>query len=199
MKRRFNSKEHESPHLFANFYDWVDSVSLDPQYFDVIDFNRNTVLPSTCVYSGVFNMKGRKNPILMSPEGEVAFLRYKNQDVSALQQMSSTPSLAENIESHSSDVNGVTEAYLLLQDKREIEVAKWDNIVINVEVSRDSVYEDLLKICKKRNVTSHKLHITFKGEDGVGDSVARDAFSALFFGSLCQNGWMLQRNSVPKF
>ena len=57
MKRRFNSKEHESPHLFANFYDWVDSVSLDPQYFDVIDFNRNTVLPSTCVYSGVFNMK----------------------------------------------------------------------------------------------------------------------------------------------
>ena len=50
MKRRFNSKEHKSSHLFANFYDWVGSVSLDPQYFNIIDFDRNAVLPSTCVY-----------------------------------------------------------------------------------------------------------------------------------------------------
>ena len=32
-----------------NVYDWVGSVSLDPQFFDIIDFNRNAVLPSTCV------------------------------------------------------------------------------------------------------------------------------------------------------
>ena len=63
MKRRLNSKEHESPHLFANVYDWVRSVSLDPQYFDIIALNRNAVLPSACVYSGVFNMKERENPI----------------------------------------------------------------------------------------------------------------------------------------
>ena len=86
MKRRFNSKEH----------DQVGTVSLDPQYFDIIDFNRNAVLPSICVYSGVFNMKERENPILMLPETEVAFLGYKNQDVSALREMSSTPILAEN-------------------------------------------------------------------------------------------------------
>ena len=49
MKRRFNSKGHESPHLFANVYDWVGSVSLDPQYYDSIDFNRNAVLPSTSI------------------------------------------------------------------------------------------------------------------------------------------------------
>ena len=96
MKRLFNSKEHESPQLLANVYDWVGSVSLDPQCFDIIDFNRNAVLPSTCVYSGVFNMKERVNPILMLPEGEVAFSWYKNQDVSALREMSSTPILAEN-------------------------------------------------------------------------------------------------------
>ena len=41
-------------------------------------------------------MKERENPILMSPETEVAFLGYKNQDVSALREMSSTPILAEN-------------------------------------------------------------------------------------------------------
>ena len=63
MKRRLNSKEHESPHLFANVYDWVCSVSLDPQYFDIIALNRNAVLPWACVYSGVFNMKERENPI----------------------------------------------------------------------------------------------------------------------------------------
>ena len=96
MKRFFNSKEHESPQLLANVYDWVGSVSLDPQCFDIIDFNRNAVLPSTCVYSGVFNMKERVNPILMLPEGEVAFSWYENQDVSALREMSSTPILAEN-------------------------------------------------------------------------------------------------------
>ena len=70
-------------------------MSLDPPYFDIIDFNRNAVLPSICVYSGVFNMKERENPILMSPETEVAFLGYKNQDVSALREMSSTPILAK--------------------------------------------------------------------------------------------------------
>ena len=148
MKRRFKSKEHESSHLFANFYDWVGSVSLDPQYFNIIDFDRNAVLPSTCVYSGVFNIKERENPILMSPEGEVAFLGYKNQVVPALQKMSSTPILAENIKSQSNDFNSATEAYRLLQDKREIEAAKLNNIVINAEASRDILYEDLLKIYK---------------------------------------------------
>ena len=123
-------------------------MSLDPQYFDIIDFNRNAVLPSICVYSGVFNMKERENPILMSPKGEVSFLGYKYQDVSALREMSSTPILAENIKSQSNDFNSATEAYRLLQDKREIEAAKLNNIVINAEASRDILYEDLLKIYK---------------------------------------------------
>ena len=140
MKRCFSIKEHESPHLFANVCDWVGRVWLDPQYFDIIDFNRNAVLPSTCVYTGVFNMKERENPILMPSGGKVVFLGYKNQDVSALQQMSNTPILAEHIKSHSSDLNNTTEAYRLLQYKREIEAAKLNNIVINVEVSRNSLY-----------------------------------------------------------
>ena len=157
-------------------------VLLDPQSFDIIDFNRNAVLPSTCVYSGVFNMKERENPILMSPKGEVSFLGHKYQDVSALREMSSTPILAENMKSQSNDFNSTFDTYRLLQDKREIEAVKLNNIVINDEVSRDSVYEDLRKIYKKRNVTSHKLHITSKGEDAVGDGVARDGCSVFFSG-----------------
>ena len=35
---------------------------------------------------------------------------------------------------------------------------------------------------KIRNVTSHKLDITFKGKDSVGDGVAKDAYSAFFLG-----------------
>ena len=157
-------------------------MSLDPPYFDIIDFNRNAVLPSICVYSGVFNMKERENPILMSPKGDVSFLGYKYQDVSAIWEMSSTPILAENMKSQSNDFNSTFETYRLLQDKREIEAVKLNNIVINDEVSRDSVYEDLRKIYKKRNVTSHKLHITSKGEDAVGDGVARDGYSVFFSG-----------------
>ena len=86
----------------------------------------------------------------MSPQGVVAFLRYKNEDVLALQEMSSTTILAENIKSQSNDFNSATEAYRLLQDQSEIEAAKLNNIVINAEVSRDSVYEDLLNIYKKK-------------------------------------------------
>ena len=82
--------------------------------------------------------------------------------MSALQQMSSTPIVSENIKSHSSDLNSTAEGYHLLQYKREIEAVKLNNNVINVEVSRDTEYEDLQKIYKKRNVNSHKLHITFK-------------------------------------
>ena len=79
-------RSYETP----NVHDRVGIVSLDPQYFDIIDFNRNTLLSSTYVYSRVFSMKERENPILMSPEGEVA-----HQDVSSLQQSSSTPILDE--------------------------------------------------------------------------------------------------------
>ena len=86
----------------------------------------------------------------MSPQGVVAFLGYKNEDVLALQEMSSTTILAENIKSQSNDFNSATEAYRLLQDQSEIEAAKLNNIVINAEVSRDSVYEDLLNIYKKK-------------------------------------------------
>ena len=68
----------------------------------------------------------------------------------ALQEMSSTTILAENIKSQSNDFNSATEAYRLLQDQSEIEAAKLNNIVINAEVSRDSVYEDLLNIYKKK-------------------------------------------------
>ena len=120
--------------------------------------------------------------ILMSPKGEASFLGCKYQDVSALREMSSTPILAENMKSQSNDFNSTFETYRLLQDKREIEAVKLNNIVINDEVSRDSVYEDLRKIYKKRNVTSHKLHITSKGEDAVGDGVARDECSVFFSG-----------------
>ena len=63
MKRHFNNKEHKSPHLFANVNDWVGSVLLYSQYFDVIDFNRNAVIPSTCVHSGALNMKERERTL----------------------------------------------------------------------------------------------------------------------------------------
>ena len=129
-------------------------MSFDSQYFDIIYFNRNAVLPSICVYSGVLNMKERENPILMSPKTEVAFLGDKNQDVSALREMSSTPILAKNIKSQSNDFNSATEAYRLLQGIRKIKAAKLSNTVISVEVSRDSEYENLLKIYEKnRNLS----------------------------------------------
>ena len=57
---------------------------------------------------------------------------------------------------------------------------KLNNIAINVEVSKNTVHEDLLKICEKRIAPSHKLHIAVKGEDAVGDGVIRNAYSTFF-------------------
>ena len=119
--------------------------------------------------------------------------------MSALQQLSSTPILSENIKSHSSDLSSAAEGYRQLQDKREMEAAKLNNIVVNIEVSRDSVYEDLLKIYKKRNVTSHKLHITFKGEDAKRDGVATDAYSAFFSGVYTRMDGCYEKIPSPNF
>ena len=86
-----------------------------------------------------------------------------------------------------------------MQDKREIEAAKLNNTVINDEFSRENVYEDLLKIYKKRNVTSHKRHITFKGEDAVGDGVARDAYSAFCSGVCTRMDGCYEKIPSPNF
>ena len=63
-------------------------------------------------------MKERENPILMYPEGEVAFSGYKNQGVSALQEMSSTTILAENIKSQSNGFIIFTFESLYLQHQQ---------------------------------------------------------------------------------
>lgn len=70
-------------------------------------------------------------------------------------------------------MNSATEAYCLPQNLTKIESVKLNKIVINPEVPRDNVYQDLLKIYKKkRNVISHKFDI-FQGEDALRDGVTR--------------------------
>ena len=74
-----------------------------------------------------------------------------------------------------------------------------NNTVINYEFSRESVYQDLLKIYKKRNVTSHKRHITFKGEDAVGDGVVIDAYSAFCLGVYTRMDGCYKKILSPNF
>ena len=61
------------------------------------------------------------------------------------------------------------------------------------------MYKDLLKIYKKRLVPPNKLHVAFKGEDAVGDGVARDAYSTFFLKVYMEMDGCYEKMSSPNY
>ena len=69
--------------------------------------------------------------------------------------------------------------YERIQKARENEKLKL-GAPINVEVSRENVYQDMITLYKQQNIARHILNITFKKEEAVADGVTMDAFSSFF-------------------
>ena len=63
----------KTPSVFQSIYDWVDSLSLKSENFELLDFNESLLIPDAEVYSGTFNMVEVKEPVFMTPLGTVAF------------------------------------------------------------------------------------------------------------------------------
>ena len=91
--RFFNADSHENPHTFTQIYDWVGSLSqtfflvifffhCNRQYksvlvhFYIVDYSGKRTSPEKKVFSGTFNVEEKETPVLMSPEGVVAFRGY---------------------------------------------------------------------------------------------------------------------------
>ena len=74
--RLFNGDSHENPHAFTQIYDWVGSLSQTPEHFYIVDYSGKRISPEKKVFSGTFNVEENETPVLMSPEGVVAFRGY---------------------------------------------------------------------------------------------------------------------------
>ena len=91
--RFFNADSHENPHTFTQIYDWVGSLSqtfflvifffhCNRQYksvlvhFYIADYSGKRISPEKKVFPGTFNVEEKETPVLISPEGVVAFRGY---------------------------------------------------------------------------------------------------------------------------
>ena len=62
--------------LMAAVYDWVGSLSTQPENFQLYDAERVPVAPFHKVETGVYNMGKIDQPLLLTPSGTVAFQGY---------------------------------------------------------------------------------------------------------------------------
>ena len=175
--RFFSGDSHENPHTFTQIYDWVGSLSQTPEHFYIVDYSGKRISPEKKVFLGTFNVEENGTPVLMSPEGIVAFRGY------------STSRIVEKAfedteyESFNTDNNLCTEEVEtdgLLENLRNREYDRLSQSVTTIEVSRENIYADMINRFTKRNVLANQVVIHFTDENAVGDGVSRDAFSAFF-------------------
>ena len=141
--------------VFQQVYDWVGSLALRPKHFTLKDYKGFFVSPDKVVMSGSFNMCECDEPILMSPTGSVAFTGF------------------------STSTRLFNEDYAELQKIRESEFEMYSK-ELYAEVGRENIYEELISLYRKRNVSKSLLRLNFKNENAVGDGVSRDAFSEFY-------------------
>ena len=169
--------------LFHSVYDWVGSLLMQPEHFEIKDYKGCLLVPDSQVYSGSFNMVEANCPILLTPNGTVAFKGFgvaNDMETSAILDVTNDSDqsiifLEDVISQISSESN-----YSTLQHLRESAKDKLNQNVLFVEVSREEIFDDMMSLYRKRNTTTHVINIAFKGEDAGGDGVSRDAYSAYF-------------------
>ena len=162
---------------FVEVFDWVGSFAPTPEYFKLLDYGGKEVSPGMKIVSGIYNMSPSQTPVVMSPE--VAFLGFST----ANQSISDDPSVILNEESQNVSTNqedDLRTEYQTMQRMKKEERDRLNPEVQIVVVSRESIYNDMIKLYSKRQVLKNILAFTFMGEEAVGDGVSRDAYSAFY-------------------
>ena len=59
-----------------NVYNWVGSLNVEPELFEILDYKGKVVYLADDVESGLYNMKVRQSAINMSHHGEIAFNEF---------------------------------------------------------------------------------------------------------------------------
>ena len=62
---------------FVEIYDWIGSLSTQPQYFCIMDQKGAIMSPDNEHYSGVLNMAESEKSVPMSPKGTIAFEAFE--------------------------------------------------------------------------------------------------------------------------
>ncbi|XP_066933075.1 uncharacterized protein [Clytia hemisphaerica] len=88
-----------------------------------------------------------------------------------------TPAPSSDTNTLESNLQSIVEDY---QDLEKLCENASPNEVMDVEVGRDTIFEDMLAVYRKRNILKHKIRFSFKDEDAGGDGVCRDAYSGFF-------------------
>ena len=159
---------------FTEVYDWIGSLS-PVEFFKIVDYT-TIITPDRKVYSAVFNMEETNTPLLMTPEGTVAFTGYKLASQNVVHEIGESSNIP-SVEDCSEDY--ISHCYNLLQQLRIQEYEKLKPLIY-ATVSRENIYHDMINLYKKRNTANHQLQLSFDNEEASGDGVTRDAFSAFF-------------------
>lgn len=110
---------------------------------------------------------------------KLAFLGL-NESQSFFESIDLTDTVFDNLIGHvSPEAQSEQDLLAEIEVVREKESTKLSSDLC-VLVRRDMVFDDLLSIYQKRNTVSSVLKIQFVDEDGVGDGVTKDAYSAFF-------------------
>jgi len=137
-------------------YWWAGLLCPNPEFFHLINYGGKSVYPDENVIAGVYNMTAVDEPINLSIDGEVGFDEFP-------------PQVMKNVDADDQMVS------IRLEYKEKL--MKNTN---TISVSRENIFDDLIKAYKKRGVSSKELRITFIDEDAVGDGVTRDAYASFF-------------------
>ncbi|XP_057293371.1 uncharacterized protein LOC130621994 [Hydractinia symbiolongicarpus] len=180
---------------FTQVYDWVGGLSLQPEHFTLINFDRHKVSPDEKVFSGIFNVNEEETPTPMTPGGTVGFRGYATITVSddddvvpppvAEQKNYVNDNLVENRNLQSEMLleykSGESKKkFDSLQDFCANELSKLNNSTLYFDISRDNVYQELIDIYKKRGTISHKATFRFSGEEAYGDGVTKDCYAEFY-------------------
>ena len=151
--------------LMAAVYDWVGSLSTQPENFQLYNAERVPVAPFHKVEPGVFNMGKIDQPLLLTPSGTVAFQGY---------------TVAEDTFRKDQTYSQLSESDVL-QERRHLAFLALKEDSITGTVNRDEIYKSLISFYTKANADQYQtLVLTLENEDAVGEGVAKDAISNFF-------------------
>ena len=164
--------------LMSAVYDWVGSLSTQPENFQLYNAERVPVAPFHKTEAGVYNMREIDQPLLMTHSGTVAFQGYGVVEDSLPEEQSE---IREN------DV---------IQEKRNVSCLALKDETVTGTVDRGNILKTLISFYSNTCANQYQtLVLTLQNENAVGDGVAKDAISS-FFEQFSQN-WEGSREVVP--
>ena len=150
-------------------YNWVGSLNVEPEFFEILDYKGKVVYPADDVESGLYNMEIRQSAINMSHHGEIAFNEFGASNEMVAVENHSTSKDATSYKSFRED---------LLYREGNLEI-------VTCQVRRDQIYNDILELYNDNKI-SKKFVIYFENKEAVGEGVTRDAYT-LFFEHIYQS------------